>query len=267
MSTDFGNITQIELAEAADRAAIAAALPRPDSAAGTGSWPLAGGRLVITGSGFYVNRAIAVGLTAAITDEDFVFLEARCRAAGVAAELEVCPWADPSVLALARRRGYRPTWFRTLLVQSLPAMTTTTIRPDLDVRPLADDQDFEEWHRITVAGFDLRTPHQQEIARRWGAAIRELDRGRLLLGRLAGVPVGVAELAVHGDIALLGGMTTAPAARRQGVQNGLIAWRLARAVEQGCTIAASTAEPGSTSEANLQRQGFAIAGTKLGVER
>jgi hypothetical protein len=150
---------------------------------------------------------------------------------------------------------------------SLPAITTTTIRPDLDVRPLEDDQDFEEWHRITVAGFGLRTPHQQEIARRWGAAIRELDRGRLLLGRLAGVPVGVAELAVNGDVALLGGMTTVPAARRQGVQNGLIAWRLARAVERGCTIAASAAEPGSTSEANLQRQGFAIVGTKLGVER
>jgi GNAT superfamily N-acetyltransferase len=264
---DFGDLTRIELAEAADNAAIAVSLQASNAASHVGAWPLAGGQLVITGAGFYVNRGIAIGLTAPVTEDDFEFVEAQCRSAGVPAELEVCPWADASLLSLSGRRGYRPTWFRTVLAQSLPSKSASRVRADLDVRRVEDDQDFEEWYRVTVVGFDLRTPQQRDVARRWGDAIRKLGDGRLLLARLDGVPVGVGGLAIHGDVALLGGMTTVPEARRQGVQNGLISWRLARSHELGCTIAASTADPGSTSEANLQRQGFAIAGTKLGVER
>jgi GNAT superfamily N-acetyltransferase len=84
---------------------------------------------------------------------------------------------------------------------------------------------------------------------------------------LAGAPVAVASLATRDGVALLGGMTTTPGSRGQGVQQALIAWRLERGRELGCPIAASTALPGSVSERNLHRGGFAIAGTKLGVTR
>ena len=139
------------------------------------------------------------------------------------------------------------------------------IRSDLDVRPVEDDRDFKAWHEVTVAGFGLTTRLQQAVARRWGEALQRLGDGRLLIARLGGVPVGVASLGVCDGVALLGGMATTPEARKQGVQQGLISFRLTRAGAVGCAIAASTADPGSASERNLERSGFAIAGTKLGV--
>jgi GNAT superfamily N-acetyltransferase len=258
-------VKRCENAEANDAAAIADSLASMAGRSAASSWPLAGGRLVITGDGFYVNRAIAVALRQPITKDDFDLLEERSRAAGVPPEVEACPWADPSLLALAAELGYRATWFRSVLIRELPAGSTSTPRSDVEIRPVDNARDFAAWHEVTVAGFELGSHRQQEVARQWGEALRRVDSGRLLIARLGGVPVGVASLAVRDGVALLGGMTTAPHARNQGVQQSLISFRLKRAGERGCAIAASSAAPGSGSERNLRRRGFEVAGTKIGL--
>ena len=77
----------------------------------------------------------------------------------------------------------------------------------------------------------------------------------------------MASLAVKDEVGILGGMTTLPSARGQGLQGELIRFRLAAATQAGCRIAMSTAAPTSASERNLLRRGFAIAGTTLTVRR
>ena len=265
VSLSVDDVKRCEDAEANDAAAIADSLASMAGRSVASAWPLAGGRLIITGDGFYVNRAIAVALRQPITKDDFDLLEERSRAAGVLPEVLACPWAGRSLLALSAELGYRATWFRSVLIRALPAGSASTPRSDLEIRPVENDRDFAAWREVTVAGFELGSHRQQEIARQWGEALRRFDSGRLLIARLAGVPVGVASLAVRDGVAILGGMTTAPEARNQGVQQSLISVRLKRASELGCTIAASTADPGSGSERNLRRRGFEVAGTKIGL--
>jgi GNAT superfamily N-acetyltransferase len=82
--------------------------------------------------------------------------------------------------------------------------------------------------------------------------------GERYLAYLDGAVVGVASMFVHGEVALFNGAATLPAFRRRGVQNALVATRLADASALGCRFAAITTAPGSRSEGNAFRHGFTI---------
>ncbi|HRI11203.1 MAG TPA: hypothetical protein PKW35_25470, partial [Nannocystaceae bacterium] len=49
-----------------------------------------------------------------------------------------------------------------------------------------------------------------------------------------------------------------PAHRRRGVQSALLTHRLAAAAAAGCELAVVTTQPGSKSQENVQRLGFAL---------
>ena len=68
-------------------------------------------------------------------------------------------------------------------------------------------------------------------------------------------------------IAQLTGAATAPALRRRGVQAALLAARLRDAAEAGCDVAVVTTAPGSTSQKNVQRNGFDLLYARLILAR
>lgn len=86
---------------------------------------LAGGQVVVTGPGLYVNRGIALGLGLEVTEADLDALEAVCRHAGVPAEVEISPWAHESLMNLIGERGYRPAWFRSPLFEPSTPLTAS----------------------------------------------------------------------------------------------------------------------------------------------
>jgi GNAT superfamily N-acetyltransferase len=73
-----------------------------------------------------------------------------------------------------------------------------------------------------------------------------------------GQPAGAATVRFDAGIAQLCGATTLPRFRRRGVQRALLDARLAWARDRGCDIAVITTAPGSQSQANAQKQGFAL---------
>ena len=73
---------------------------------------------------------------------------------------------------------------------------------------------------------------------------------------------GGAGLRVVDGIAQFAGAATAPAHRRKGIQNALLAVRLADAANQGCDLAIVITRPGSKSQQNAQRQGFHLLYTR-----
>jgi GNAT superfamily N-acetyltransferase len=77
----------------------------------------------------------------------------------------------------------------------------------------------------------------------------------------------VAAGSVHlGDrSAALMGVSTLPAFRRRGIQQALIARRLAAA--RGCILATISSKPGIPTERNAMRLGFTMAYTKVIVVR
>ena len=85
-----------------------------------------------------------------------------------------------------------------------------------------------------------------------------IDGERFTLVRHAGSgrPLGCASLTIRDGLATLGGMSTLPEVRGQGIQTALIRHRLRVAAASGCDLATSTAVPGDVSERNLLRQGF-----------
>jgi hypothetical protein len=71
-------------------------------------------------------------------------------------------------------------------------------------------------------------------------------------------PVAAAAFSTHGNVAVLGGAATVPAARRSGAQAALLHHRLNQAAAAGADAATATAAPESASVRNLARIGFEI---------
>jgi hypothetical protein len=72
---------------------------------------------------------------------------------------------------------------------------------------------------------------------------------------------------VRDGIAGLFGASTLMEFRRRGVQRELIRVRMDTARRAGCEIALTFARPGSVSERNLLRDGFAVAYTRTKYTR
>ena len=84
----------------------------------------------------------------------------------------------------------------------------------------------------------------------------------LFLAELDGRPVGAASLHVHARTGWLRGAVVEPQARGRGIQRALIAARVKHAIEKGCDLIGSWAEPDGPSGANLERMGMRTVGTR-----
>ena len=82
-----------------------------------------------------------------------------------------------------------------------------------------------------------------------------------------GTIAGGAALSVREGVCGLFGASTLPEFRGRGVQAALLKARLESAAAQGCDVAVSIAQPGSTSHRNIERQGFRVAYTRTKLIR
>ena len=250
---------QLLAAWALDAAAFARVLAADDPAWGSETFAFAGGHAVLCGPGLYVNRALAAGLDHPLTGADLALLEERSAAVGVPAAIEISPATHADVGPRLRDRGYRAegevTALRCPLVDldsDLAPDTSLSIdRADGDLLPL--------WQETSASGWGHTTPAARRASDAFARAAAVVDGERLVLARRVadGHPVGCASLTVRNRIATLGGMSTVPTARRQGVQSSLIRHRLrvARST-QDASSPTSTTVRGSDSERNLIRHGF-----------
>jgi ribosomal protein S18 acetylase RimI-like enzyme len=67
---------------------------------------------------------------------------------------------------------------------------------------------------------------------------------------------------VEDGVAAIYGASTLPPMRRMGIQTSVISALISYAVEAECDIAYTLTRPGSTSQRNLERQGFRVAYTR-----
>ena len=92
--------------------------------------------------------------------------------------------------------------------------------------------------------------------------------GRLLVAWEGETPAGcVAFRRLDGSRCELKRLYVRPAFRGRGIQQALIAVRLGRARERGCTIACIHSRPGIPTERNAARLGFALAYHKVVLVR
>jgi GNAT superfamily N-acetyltransferase len=130
----------------------------------------------------------------------------------------------------------------------------------------AGPAELDLWTLTVAQGFAENYPVTQEILN----VMKMFSMGKnaeCYLARIDGRVAGGATLAVRGRIAGLFGASTLPEFRKRGVQTALLQVRLKRALEVGCELAVSLAQPGSASHRNMTRQGFQSLYTRVKFEK
>ncbi len=227
------------------------------------AWMEAGGAYAMfDGVGSPLTQTFGLGVFEPVTASVLETLETFFASRGSDVFHEVSPLADPSVLALLNERGYRPCELTTILFQPLPADTLAGPVPeDTEVR-LARSDEREVWAATTLQGWS-EFPEVREFVSSFGPTAADAEDTYQFMAVQRGAPIAAGSLSIHGEVALLAGASTVPAARGQGAQRALLAARLAYAGAHGCSVAMMGAAPGSGSQRNAERSGFRIAYTRI----
>jgi GNAT superfamily N-acetyltransferase len=174
---------------------------------------------------------------------------------------EVSPMADPSIMELLHRRGYKPIELSTVMFTPLANRAALTVDPRITTRVIEPDE-ADLWTTISAEAWLAEMPELSEFFLGLGKTSVGCEGGMPFLAELDGRPIATGMLLIEGEVALLAGASTIPEARRQGAQIALLDARLRFAAERGATLASMTTAPGSQSQRNGQKNGFQIAYTR-----
>jgi hypothetical protein len=267
---DLALARRIELAEAHAAVDCAEALERMRPGGVGAVERIAGGFAIYCGAGSPVTQAVGLGLDGAISEEEFDRLEEFYRSRNEAVRVETCPLADVSLVRHFGERGYRVTEFSN--VMALPLRGASSLEADgpspaagLTMERIGNQQ-MDLWTLTVSQGFSENFPVTQEILE----VMKMFALGanvECYLARVDGAVAGGATLALRQGVAGLFGASTLPAFRNRGVQTALLKERLRRAMTENCDLAVCIAQPGSSSERNVVRQGFSVLYTRVKFER
>jgi GNAT superfamily N-acetyltransferase len=253
---------RIERAEAATTRAMADALIASGRAPGAFVHDVGGGVAAYVRAGSPINKVIGAGLDAAIDDAALAVVEQAMRAHDEPVRVELATLATPATGEQLTARGYRLLGFENVLALPLSAIAPTTGAIRIERMTAATT---DHWKDTLVDGFacsddsGVLVDHfgRDAIAAVIDDVLATRDFDRYLAYRGDSM-AGAASMRVHDGVALLTGSATLPQHRRGGVQSALIAARLADAHARGAELAVITTAPGSQSQANVTRRGFAL---------
>ena len=267
---------RMELAEAEGGASCGFALARERPESGACVETIGGGRAVFTGVGSPITQATGVGLDGPVSAEEFTRLENFFFSRGAAVNVETSPYADASLFSHYARHGYCATEFTSVLVRRTDGYEEIVdeqrrsgdrrSRESGVVIELAEASQLDLWVRTVCAGFSEHYPVTPELLGIMGL-FGGSSGATLYLAKVEGKVAGGGALFVRDGIAGLFGASTLVEFRRRGVQRELIRVRMDAARSAGCEIALTFARPGSISERNILRNGFAVAYTRTKFTR
>jgi hypothetical protein len=267
---DLALARRIELAEAHAAVDCAEALERMRPGGVGAVERIAGGFAIYCGAGSPVTQAVGLGLDGGVSEEEFDRLEEFYRSREEPVRVETCPLADASLVRHFGERGYRVTEFSN--VMALPLRGASSLEADgpspaagLTMERIGNQQ-MDLWTLTVSQGFSENFPVTQEILE----VMKMFALGanvECYLARVDGAVAGGATLALRQGVAGLFGASTLPAFRNRGVQTALLKERLRRAMTENCDLAVCIAQPGSSSERNVVRQGFSVLYTRVKFER
>jgi GNAT superfamily N-acetyltransferase len=193
---------------------------------------------------------------------------------GVEPRVELSPFAHPSLIEGLGKRGFVVREFEHVLARELPAGEDLEAqlpfgRPaglELTIVDKSDAQAIDRAVEATLRGFfpDGDLPEAMVEACRTTLV---LDSTLTFAATIDGVLAAAGSLSCTSPAASLMGVSTAPQFRGRGIQQALIAARLAVARERGCVLTTIGSRPGMSTERNAIRLGFRVAYTKVIVVR
>jgi ribosomal protein S18 acetylase RimI-like enzyme len=213
-----------------------------------------------------MNKMIGVGFEGVPPEWRMREIEDLFRERGAPLQAEVATLGDVAFAAELTRRGYVLGNFenvsgRAIVDADRDPPDARGIRVELLTATNAID-----WIEAAIAGAqhpDGKGVPGDELPPRHAldATLRPfvtVDGFRPYSAWLDGQLAGVGTLRIDDGVAQMCGASTLPRFRRRGVQAALLRRRLADSALLGCDIAVVTTQPGSTSQENAHRQGFAL---------
>lgn len=210
-----------------------------------------------------LTQTFGLGVFEEITNAELDKLEAFFKKHDAPVFHEVSPMTDASLIALLNERNYQPIELTSVMFQEIDDKISLDlpINSDIKTRIIEPNED-ELWARTSAEGWSSEAAELADFMFNFGKISANCDGGFPFLAELEGKPISAGMLFIFGEIALLGGASTVPKARRQGGQSTLLDARLKFAKEKGCKIAMMGASPGSQSQRNAEKNGFRIAYTR-----
>ncbi len=228
--------------------------------------PIAGGVAAYAGPGSPMSKMIGIGFEHAPDAERLEAIEALFAERAAPLQAEVATLARPETCVVLTRRGYVLQNFENVSGRPIVEADRNPPRASGMRLELMTDAQVDAWVDAAITGFqhpdaagvsapELPPREALEVALRPFATAPGFHR---YCAWIDGAAAGVATLRIDDGIAQLCGATTLPPFRRRGVQAALLQRRLADSADVGCDLAVLTTQPGSTSQANGLRQGFAL---------
>jgi ribosomal protein S18 acetylase RimI-like enzyme len=236
------------------------------------SQQLADGWMAYGGQGSYVNKSCGFGFDAPVTEAQLDTLEAFFTSRGVEPKVELSPFAPASLLESLGRRGFVLREFVNVLYRPLRAGEDARRLPQgwpegvrIERVDPTDDAAVREFAEVSSSGFlpegEPLPPVFLELAiksaRHPGCAA--------FMARIGQEAAGAGSCETSGGLTSLFGTSVKPAFRRRGIQQALIAARLAQGQERGSTLAIIASGPGIPTERNAVRLGFAMAYSRVAL--
>jgi len=251
----FGDLALARRIEAAEAENARGCSPLP----GGPVLEVAGGCAIFAGVDSPLTQAVGLGLNGPVSEREIGALEAFFRSRGARVSVDLCPLADPGLLADLGERGYRLAEFNNVLVKQLEG-TEIVLTPRVR-RAVAGERDL--WSHTVGTGFF----EQKELT------AEEMDVGRAIFAMPgaqcylavseSGEPAGGGALAIREGLATLFADSTVARFRRGGLHRETIAARLNEALARSCDLATASTLPGSGSERNYERLGFQVVYTRV----
>ncbi|MBW8756044.1 MAG: GNAT family N-acetyltransferase [Burkholderiales bacterium] len=216
-----------------------------------------------------LNHVTGLGMAGPVDEDALARVEAAYARRGLGVEIDLCPHADASVMALLGRRGYVVNAFSNTYARSVDDVPDR-VAPGIEI--LRSEEADALFVEASVEGFSLQA---QQRPRELLAALARIAHARddtsMFVARVDGRVAGSAGLSVmetpRGRVGELYIASTLPAFRGRGVQAALLKARLAAARDAGCALVFVGARPANTSARNVERAGFGLAFTKATFAR
>jgi GNAT superfamily N-acetyltransferase len=227
---------------------------------------IAGGVATFSGIDSPITQAFGVGLFGPVSEAELDELEEFFFSRGAPVALELCPFIHSSLLGLLKARPYRLEDFSNVLVRELrPREKIASAESTLQVRAAAPHE-ITRYSEIVAEGFSEYVPISETLRRVIESFFRR-PSGRCFLAWAGDDIAAGGCVAADQQLAEFYGAATLAGFRKRGAQSRLIDARLTWAIEQGCELATTSTEPGSSSQRNYERAGFRVVYTRAKVVR
>jgi GNAT superfamily N-acetyltransferase len=259
---------RIERAETSLIADCAAAAARRGGAQRVFTMPVRGGVAAFVEPASPVNKVAGLGFQGLPEDEELAAFETAYAERGCPVVVELSSFADPLVGRLLTRRGYELIGYENVSGKELQPDSPVLAGPgeSLTIQRVGEAESVAWLDAVTTGfltpdtydGLPSHESYDRDVIERATNDMAASEGFERYIAYRNGEVAGGASFRSFGGVAQLCGSATLPRHRRRGVQTALLQHRLAEAARRGCDVAVVTTQPGSKSQQNVQRSGFAV---------